>query len=131
MGVQMSEKVSTISARFSKPQMDMLDRLQKELSLSKTDVLQLAVEYLGTTKVISPENRIEIPISQETLKRASNLHGHYGCKTSLEAILSEAVEIGVREIRSRLKEDRAEDAELARVDMDAKSIEMQQDSIVQ
>ncbi|MEA3558132.1 MAG: hypothetical protein U9R75_02660 [Candidatus Thermoplasmatota archaeon] len=127
----MSEKVSTISARFSKPQIDMLDRLQTELALSKTDVLQLAVEHLGTTKVISPENRMEIPVSQETLRRASNLHGHYGYKTTLEALLSEAVEVGVREIRKRLKEDRAEDADLARVDMDARAIEMQQDSMVQ
>lgn len=126
----MNEKVSTISARFSKPQYDMLERLQEELGLSRTDVLQLAVEHLGTTKAVSPENRMEVPVSQETLRRASRLHSFYGYKTSLKALLSEAVEIGVREIRSRLKEERAEDADLARVDMDARSVEMQQDSMV-
>lgn len=127
----MNEKVSTISARFSKPQFDMLERLQSELSLSKTDVLQLAVEHLGTTKVVSTENRMEIAVSRETLRRASKLHSHYGYKTSLDALLEEAIEIGVRVIRDRLKEDRTGDADLARVDMDAKAIEMQQDSMVQ
>ncbi|MFO8051589.1 MAG: hypothetical protein R6V01_07825 [Thermoplasmatota archaeon] len=127
----MNEKVSTISARFSKPQFDMLEKLQEELDLSRTDVLQLAVEHLGTSRAVSPENRLEIPVSQETLRRASRLHSFYGYKTSLRALLSEAVEIGVREIRNKLKEDRSEDADLARVDMDARSIEMQQDSMVE
>ncbi|MFW3145184.1 MAG: hypothetical protein ACMUIE_00045 [Thermoplasmatota archaeon] len=123
----MNEKVSTISARFSKSQLETLERLQEELGLSRTDVIQLAIDHLGTTKVISPSSRVEVPISAETLRRASRLHRQYGYKVSLEMLLSEAVEIGVREIRSALRKDREEDADLARSEMDARAIEMQQD----
>lgn len=125
----MSEKVTTISARFSKDQVDMLDRLQGDLNISKTDVLHLALEYLGESKVVTRANNIEVTISADSLKRASRLHEYYGYGISLKALLSEAVELGLREIRKRLTQDRKDDAELARVDMDANSIEMQQDSM--
>jgi hypothetical protein len=44
-------------------------------------------------------------------------------------LLSEAVDIGVREIRNRVDMDRKEDLQLARDDMDASAVEMQQDSM--
>jgi hypothetical protein len=125
----MSEKVTTISARFSKDQVAVLDRLQEELNISKTDVLHLALEHLGESKIITRANKVEVTISADSLKRASRLHEYYGYGTSLPGLLSEAVEIGLREIRRRLAEDRKDDAELARMDMDARSIEMQQDSM--
>ncbi len=125
----MSGKISTISARFSRDQVDILERLQKELDMSKTDVLQMAVEQLSARKVKPGANRVEIAISEDALKRANRLHDFYGYALSVEALLSEAVELGLREIRKRLMDDRKEDAELARVDMDARSIEMQQDSM--
>ena len=128
-GVWMNEKVTTISARFSKSQVDILDRLQKELDISKTDVLHLALQHLGETKVVTRANRFEVTVSADSMKRASRLHDYYGYGTSLNALLSEAVEIGLREIRKKLVQDRKDDADLARVDMDARSIEMQQDSL--
>jgi hypothetical protein len=125
----MPGKISTISARFSRDQVDILKRLQKELGMSKTDVLQFAVEQLSTRSVRPGANRVEVEVSEDALKRATRLHDFYGHALSVEALLSEAVELGLREIRRRLMEDRREDAELARVDMDARSIEMQQDSM--
>jgi hypothetical protein len=125
----MSGKIYTISARFSKDQVDTLNRLQKELGMSKTDVIQMAVEGMSTRRFKPGANRVDIGVSEDALKRATRLHDFYGYALSVEALLSEAVELGLREIRKRLMEDRREDAELARVDMDARSIEMQQDSI--
>jgi len=125
----MSGKISTISARFSRDQVGILERLQKELDMSKTDVLQMAVEQLSVRNVRPGPNRVEIAVSEDALKRATRLHDFYGYALSVETLLSEAVELGLREIRKRLMEDRKEDADLARVDMDARSIEMQQDSM--
>jgi hypothetical protein len=125
----MSDKVTTISARFSKDQVETLRKLQEELNISKTDVLHLALEYLGERKVITRANNLEVSVSADSLKRAVRLHEYYGYGTSLQALLSEAVELGLREIRKKLAQDRKDDAELARVDMDARSIEMQQDSM--
>jgi hypothetical protein len=125
----MSDKVTTISARFSQDQVETLKRIQKELSISKTDVLHLALDHLGETKVITRANNLEVTISADSLKRAVRLHEYYGYGTSLQALLSEAVELGLREIRKKLAQDRKDDADLARVDMDTRSIEMQQDSM--
>ena len=125
----MTGKISTISARFSQEQVDALERLQRDLGLSKTDVLQFAVEHLSTRKVIKGENRIEIAISGDALKRAARLHDFYGYGVSVEDILSKAVELGLKEIRKEIKENRLEDAELGRLDIETRSIEMQQDSI--
>ena len=44
-------------------------------------------------------------------------------------LLSEAVDIGVREIRQKVADDRKEDLQLAKDDMDASAVEMQQDSM--
>jgi hypothetical protein len=125
----MSEKVTTISARFSKDQVDTLQRFQKELNISKTDVLHLALGYLDENKIIAKANKAEVTISADSMKRAARLHDYYGYGVSLPNLLSEAVEIGLREIRKKLVLDRKDDADLARVDMDARSIEMQQDSM--
>ncbi|MBN1540250.1 MAG: hypothetical protein JW939_08915 [Candidatus Thermoplasmatota archaeon] len=108
----MSGKISTISARFSKDQVGILERLQKELDMSKTDVLQMALEQLSTRNVMPGANRVELAVSEDALKRAARLHDFYGYALSVEALLSEAVELGLREIRKRLMEDRKEDAEL-------------------
>lgn len=125
----MSEKVTTISARFSRDQVDMIEKAQKELGVSKTDVLHLALQYMGESKLMTRANNVEVTVSADALRRAKRLHEYYGYGTSLQALLSEAVELGLREIRKKLAQDRKDDAELARTDMDARSIEMQQDSM--
>jgi hypothetical protein len=125
----MSDRVMTISARFTKEHVETLKRLQEELGCSQTDVLHLALDYMGGRRVISGSNTQKVALSADALKRASRLHDHYGYGISLQALLSEAVELGLREIRKKLVQDRKEDADLARVDMDARSIEMQQDSM--
>jgi hypothetical protein len=125
----MSEKVTTISARFSQDQVDLIKRAQKELGLSQTDVLHLALKYMGENKIVTRANNVEVTISVDALRRATRLHEFYGYGTSLPALLSEAVELGLREIRKKLAQDRKDDADLARTDMDASSIEMQQDSM--
>lgn len=125
----MSEKITTISARFSKEQVDFIKRAQEELGLSKTDVLHLALQYMGENKLVTRANNVDVTVSADSLKRATRLHEYYGYGTSLSSVLSEAVELGLREIRKKLSQDRKEDAELARMDMDARSIEMQQDSM--
>ena len=118
-----------ISARLDRQHADLLDRVSTESGISKTDVIQLALDNLSTTKLVTRENRVEIPISASTMKRASRLHITYGYGTTLVMLLSEAVDIGVREIRSRVDDDRKEDLQLARNDMDARAVEMQQDSM--
>lgn len=124
----MTEK-TTISARLDPRHYKLLENVQTESGLSKTDVIQMALENLSTTKAITSENRVEIPISASTMRRASRLHVTYGYGTTLVMLLSEAVDIGVREIRSRVDEDRKEDLQLAKDDMDANAVEMQQDSM--
>ncbi|MGA1820211.1 MAG: hypothetical protein ACMUHU_04290 [Thermoplasmatota archaeon] len=125
----MNERSTTISARFSSEQVDILEKLQSELNISKTDVLHLALDRLEKQGPVSRAKRIEVQISADSLRRAVRMHEYYGYGHSLDALLAEALEIGIREIRAKLVSDRKEDTELARVDMDARSIEMQQDSM--
>jgi len=125
----MNERSTTISARFSTDQVEALEKLQSELNKSKTDVLHLALESLEKQASVARAKRMEVLVSADSLRRAVRLHEYYGYGSSLEALLSEALEIGIREIRAKLVTDRKEDTELARVDMDARSIEMQQDSM--
>ncbi|MGA1793088.1 MAG: hypothetical protein ACMUHM_03985 [Thermoplasmatota archaeon] len=125
----MNERSTTISARFSSDQVETLERLQSELNISKTDVLHMALERLEKQAPVSRSRRVEVLVSADSLKRAVRLHEYYGYAHSLDALLSEALELGIREIRSKLVSDRKEDTELARVDMDARSIDMQQDSM--
>jgi len=125
----MSERSTTISARFSSEQVEILEKLQTELNRSKTDVLHLALESLEKQSTVSRVKKVEVLVSADSLKRAVRLHEYYGYGSSLDTLLSEALEIGIREIRTKLVSDRKEDTELARVDMDARSIEMQQDSM--
>ncbi|MBN1390583.1 MAG: hypothetical protein JXA22_08080 [Candidatus Thermoplasmatota archaeon] len=125
----MSGRITTVSARFSPDQVEMLDRIQSELNISKTDVLHLALENLEKIGLMPRVKRVEVLISADSMKRAARLHEYYQYGTSLDALLSEALELGIREIRTKLMADRKEDTELARVDMDARSIEMQQDSM--
>lgn len=99
------------------------------MGVSKTDVIQMALENLSRTKVLPRENKVEIPISAATMKRASRLHVTYGYGTTLVMLLSEATDIGVREIRRKIDLDRKEDLQLARTDMDAGAVEIQQDSM--
>ncbi|MBN1540072.1 MAG: hypothetical protein JW939_08000 [Candidatus Thermoplasmatota archaeon] len=127
----MSERMTTISARFSPEQLKVLERLQSELSVSKTDVLHKALENLDKAGPVPSVRTVEVLISADSLRRAVRLHDYYRYGTSLDALLSEALELGIRQIRGRLTVDRKEDAELARVDMDARTIEMQQDSMTQ
>jgi hypothetical protein len=63
------------------------------------------------------------------MMRASRLHVTYGYGTTLVMLLSEAVDLGVREIRSKIDMDRREDLQLAKDDLDARAVEMQQDSM--
>lgn len=126
--MKMTER-TTISARLDRSHTDILDRVSTESGLSKTDVIQMALDNLSSTKMVSRENRVEIPISASTMKRASRLHITYGYGTTLVMLLSEAVDIGVREIRSKADMDRKEDLQLARDDMDASAVEMQQDTV--
>ncbi len=125
---QMAEK-TTISARLDHQHFGMLERVQRDSGLSKTDVIQLALENLSTTKGVGRENKVEVPISASTMMRASRLHVTYGYGTTLVMLLSEAVDVGVREIRKKIDVDRKEDLQLAKDDMDARAVEMQQDSI--
>ena len=124
----MTEK-TTISARLDPSHADILDRVSTESGMSKTDVIQMALDNLSSTKMVSRENKVEVPISASTLKRASRLHVNYGYGTTMVMLLSEAVDIGVREIRQKVAEDRKEDLQLAKDDMDASAVEMQQDSL--
>ena len=125
----MSERSTTVSARFSADQAETLEKLQSELGISKTDVLHLALERLSVGGPVHKARTVEVLISVDSLRRISRLHEYYGLGSSVEALLSEALELGIRELRSRLVSDRKEDTELARVDMDARSLEMQQDSM--
>jgi hypothetical protein len=124
----MAEK-TTISARLDSRHYGMLEKAQRDSGLSKTDVIQVALENYSTTKGIGRENRVDIPISASTMTRASRLHVTYGYGTTLVMLLSEAVDIGVREIRRKVDADRKEDLQLANDDMDARAVEMQQDSM--
>lgn len=124
----MAEK-TTISARLDPQHYGMLERVQRDSGLSKTDVIQLALENLSTTKGVGRENKVEVPISSSTMMRASRLHVTYGYGTTLVMLLSEAVDIGVREIRMKIDVDRKEDLQLAKDDLDARAVEMQQDSM--
>lgn len=120
---------TTISARLDRHHADFLEKVAVESGMSKTDVIQLALDNISTSKLAPRENRVEVPISSSTMRRASRLHITYGYGTTLVMLLSEAVDIGVREIRSKVDLDRKEDLQLARDDMDANAVEMQQDSM--
>ena len=124
----MTEK-TTISARLGRSHIEVLDKVQLESGLSRTDVIQMALDNLSSTKIAPRGNKVEVPISRSTMKRASRLHITYGYGTTLVMLLSEAVDIGVKEIRTKADMDRKEDLQLAKDDMDASAIEMQQDSI--
>jgi hypothetical protein len=125
----MSEKITTVSARFSQNDVDIMEEAQKVLGISKTKVLQNALHQFKQNLRVNRTSNLEVAVSAASLKRANRLHEYYGYGTSVPSILSEAVELGLREIRKRMSQDRKEDAELARLDMDARSIEMQQDSL--
>ncbi len=122
---------TTISARLDPSHLEILKRVSRESGVSKTDVIQMALDNLVSTKMITRENRVEIPVSAATMRTASRLHITYGYGTTLVMLLSQAVDIGVREIRRTVEQDRKEDLQLARSDMDARAVEMQQDAMSQ
>ncbi len=125
----MAGKPQTVSARFSSEQVELLNRLQEELAISKTDVLQMALEALSRSRSTVSGGTVAVPVSADTMRRAMRLHHDYGLKHSLEALLSEALDIGVRELRRTIESDRKGDLDLARSDMDAGLVEVQRGAV--
>ncbi len=111
MGMTMSEKVVTISARMSQKHVDIMDRFKDDLDLSKTDVIQKALELLGTSVAVQGENKMTLRISANTLNRASDLFRMYGQGTSVEDILERSVDRGVQGMEDDLMDRRRRDQE--------------------
>ena len=131
MGMAMSEKVVTISARVSQKHVDIMDRFKEDLDLSKTDVIQKALELLGTSEAVQGENKMTLSISANTLNRASDLFRMYGQGTSVEDILERSVDRGVQGMEDDLLERRRRDQERMKVHLEATKGEVELRSTVE
>ena len=131
MGMAMSEKVVTISARVSQKHVDIMDRFKEDLDLSKTDVIQKALELLGTSEAVQGENEMTLRVSANTLNRASDLFRMYGQGTSVEDILERSVERGVQGLEDDLALRRRRDQERMKVHLEAAKGEVELRSTVE
>ncbi|MCK5772485.1 MAG: hypothetical protein KAH57_01725 [Thermoplasmata archaeon] len=131
MGMAMSEKVVTISARVSRKHVDIMDRFKDDLDLTKTDVIQKALELLGTSEAVQGENKMTLSISANTLNRASDLFRMYGQGTSVEDILTRSIDRGVRVLEDDLLERRRRDQERMKVHLQATKGEVELRSTVE
>ena len=131
MGMAMSEKVVTISARVSQKHVDIMDRFKDDLDLTKTDVIQKALELLGTSEAVQGENKMTLSISANTLNRASDLFRMYGQGTSVEDILTRSIDRGVRVLEDDLLERRRRDQERMKVHLQATKGEVELRSTVE
>ncbi len=131
MGMAMSEKVVTISARVSQKHVDIMDRFEEDLDLSKTDVIQKALELLGTSMAVQGENKMTLSVSANTLNRASDLFRMYGQGTSVEDILSRSVDRGIQGMEDDLMQRRRSDQERMKVHLEATKGEVELRSTVE
>ncbi len=131
MGMAMSEKVVTISARMSQKHVDIMDRFKDDLDLSKTDVIQKALELLGTSMAVQGENKMTLSVSANTLNRASDLFRMYGQGSSVEDVLEKAVDRGVQGLEDDLMERRRRDQERMKVHLEASKGEVELRSTVE
>jgi len=123
------ERTTTISARFSRTQLEALEKLQHELGLSKTDVLQRAVELFSVAGGQGSSRTVQVTISAQSYNNARKLVDYYGYKDSLGSLLSEAAEIGIRTLKKRQLEDLNDDSEISSADEKVKAIDLEHDSM--
>jgi len=121
----MSEKVITVSARVSRKHSDIVDRLTEEMGLSKTDVLQTAIEMLGSREGISKRNRVTLEISGDSLRRAGELHWEWDQKTSVDEVLVAALEIGIEAMEDAVTERRKKDRERDLAHIEAQQLRLE------
>jgi hypothetical protein len=90
-----SEKVVTVSARISGDHLEILERLSMDLELSKTDVIQRALELLGQAGTGSSSSTVTVTIPRDTHRRASRMVHDMGIAPSLPEILQRALDPGL------------------------------------
>lgn len=91
----MEKKTTTVSVRFDDDRVDKMEAMKESHDMSKTEVIQTAIDLLYNTKGWSPENRVKVPLSKDTMRRARTLHYKFGYKLNFEQLISEAVDRGM------------------------------------
>lgn len=91
----MSEKVVTVSARISGEHLEILERLSLDLELSKTDVIQRAIELFGQLGDGSSPSTVTVTIPRETYRRANKMVHEMGIATSVPDVLQRALDPGL------------------------------------
>lgn len=120
-----SEKVVTVSARISGEHLGILEKLSSELELSKTDVIQKALELLGQMGTGSASSTVTITIPRDVKRRAAKLVHDKGIASSIPELLEKAVEPGLDALISEYIRRRQNELELERVASEADAMDIQ------
>lgn len=91
----MEKKTTTVSVRIDDDRVEKIEAMMQSHEMSKTDVIQYAIDTFYHTRGWSPGNIVKIPLSNDTMTRAKRLHYTYGFKDSFEKLISEAVDRGL------------------------------------
>lgn len=120
-----SEKVVTVSARISGEHLAILDKLAQELELSKTDVIQMALELLGQAGTGSSSSTVTLDISRDMNRRAQRMVHEMGLASSVQEILVKALDPGLDAILAEYAERRKREISAVKVASEADAIELE------
>ena len=121
----MSEKVVTVSARISGDHLAILEKLSQELELSKTDVIQKALELMGQSGTGSSSSTVTITIPRDTNRRASRMVHEMGIASSVPEVLVKALDPGLDSILEQYAKRRQEEIRASKVASEADAMDIE------
>jgi hypothetical protein len=120
-----SEKVVTVSARISGDHLAILEKLSQELELSKTDVIQMALELLGQAGTGSSSSTVTLTISRDMNRRAQRMVHEMGLASSVQEVLVKALDPGLDAVLAEYMERRKMEISAAKVASEADAMELE------
>jgi len=120
-----SEKVMTVSARVSGEHLETLERLSRDMELSKTDVIQKAIELLGQLGTGSSSSTVTVVVPRDTLRRANRMVHEMGIEPSLAELLRRALDPGLDYLMVDHMRRRRQELAVAKAAMEADAIDLE------
>ena len=116
----------TVSARISGEHLDTLERLSRDLELSKTDVIQRAIELLGQMGMGSSSSTVTVQVPRDTLRRANRMVHEMGIESDLSELLRRALDPGMDFLMAEYMRRRRQEVAVAKAASEADAIDMEQ-----
>jgi hypothetical protein len=120
-----SEKVVTVSARISGDHLAILEKLSQDLELSKTDVIQKALELMGQSGTGSTSSTVTITIPRDMNRRASRMVHEMGLASSIPEVIVKALDPGLDALLANYEERRKKEISTRKVALEADALELE------